>query len=150
MPEVGERIETFELAGLDGPVRVPDPQGRRTLLMFFQEAGTPTCSTQVQSVASEAPLLDELGAIAVCVSTDPPEALQRFRANLNGQVVLAQDEGGELARRFGVYDDVSRRAQRAAFVIDPDGTLLKAIPWYNPMHADQLASLFEALGLTDD
>ena len=148
MPETGEELEPFVLETLDGSLQVPDPAGRRTVLMFFQEANTPLCSSQVVSINDEAALLQELQAIAVCISTDPVPVLAGFRrqAALTG-IALVSDHDGELSQRFGVFDRASGRAQRAAFVIDGNAVVTHANHWYNPMNSEQLADVFEALGL---
>ena len=74
----------FTVESTGGSITVPDPAGRPTLVMFFQEAGTPTCSQQVATVDAEHELLDQLGARAVCLSTDPPERQVEFAAALGG------------------------------------------------------------------
>ena len=146
----GDRVAPFELRCTRGIVTVPDPGGRKTVLMFFQEAGTPVCSAQVRALGDEHALLAELGAAAVCVSTDEPEQQDAFSATLGpGGPVLGSDPGGAIARRFGVYDEAARRANRAAFVIDHDGAVLLATPWYNPSNSRQFAAIFAALGLDD-
>ncbi|HEY7294785.1 MAG TPA: peroxiredoxin family protein [Dehalococcoidia bacterium] len=143
----GQHAPPFTLPALDGSASVPDPAGRRLVVMFFQEAGTPTCTTQVLSLAQEAELLGELGAAALFISTDPLARLRDFAATLPAGVRLASDGDGAVAKRYGVYDESNRRAQRAAFVVEPQGTLGLALPWYNPLNSEQLAQIFAALGL---
>lgn len=150
--KVGDVAPAFALPDAAGDlVRVPDPAGHAVLLMFFQEAATPTCTTQIGSLAREAPLLHDLGAIAACLSADPPERLRAFAAQL-GTPALAfiSDEDGTVARAYGVYDPVSRRARRAAFAIGGDGHVMVAIPWYNPLNSAQLAELFLQLAAGGD
>jgi len=142
----GQPAPPFRLPELDGQAVVPDPAGRRLVLMFFQEAGTPTCTTQVQSLAQEGELLTELGADAIFISTDPLARLQEFAGQLPPDARLASDADGAVARAYGVYDEESRRARRAAFVVEPDGTIGLALPWYNPLNSEQFAQLFAALG----
>lgn len=143
----GQQAPPFNLPELDGEAVVPDPAGRRLVLMFFQEAGTPTCTTQVQSLAQEGELLAELGAEAIFVSTDPLARLHAFARELPPGARLASDADGAVARAYGVYDESSRRARRAAFVVEPNGTIGLALPWYNPLNSEQIAQLFAALGL---
>ena len=149
---VGDLAPPFALPDLEGAhVRVPDRAGRALVLMFFQEAATPTCTTQIGSLARETPLLAELGAAAVCLSADPPERLRAFAAQLGSPALaLVSDEDGAVARAYGVYDPATRRARRAAFVIGGDGRVRVAIPWYNPLNSDQLAQLFMQLGAGGD
>ncbi len=146
----GQPAPAFQLPELDGEAVVPDPAGRRLVLMFFQEAGTPTCTTQVQSLAQEGELLTELGADAIFISTDPLARLQEFAGELPPDARLASDVDGAVARAYGVYDESSRRARRAAFVVEPDGTIGLALPWYNPLNSEQFAQLFAALGFDAD
>lgn len=144
----GDRAPAFSVDSTAGPVIVPDPRGRPTLVMFFQEAGTPACTQQVTSVAAERETLDQLGAAAVCLSTDPPERQAGF-AILIGEagLPLASDPDGRIARSFGVFDPVDKRAARSAFVVSGEGRVVLAIPWYNPANSDQLISVFGALGM---
>lgn len=149
--EAGAQAPEFSLQTPAGAVSIPDRDGRVTVLMFFREAGTPLCSTQVTSLNREAQLLAELGAVAVCASTDPLARQAEFAASLGGlDLLLASDLDGEAAKLFGVYDPVQRRAQRSAFIIAGDGTVRLAIPWYNPANSEQLLSIFSALGLGAD
>jgi len=143
----GQPAPPFTLPALSGSAGVPDPGGRRQVLMFFQEAGTPTCTMQVRSLADEAALLGELGAAALFVSTDSLERLQAFAAELPAGVALVSDADAAVAKAYGVYDEVSRRARRAAFVVEPDGVISLALTWYNPLNSEQLAQIFAALGL---
>ena len=145
--ETGDRAPKLTLNTARGDLRIPDPAGRPVLLMFFQEAGTPTCSTQVSALGAEQEMLDELGAVAVCVSTDPPERQRAFAESLGlSGVALASDTNGAAGRAYGVYDEHEKRANRAAFVVGSDGVIKLAIPWYNPANSSQFAAIFEALG----
>jgi len=147
---VGAVAPHLTLNSAAGQVDVPHREGRPVLLVFFQEAGTPTCTTQVASVVQEEETIAELGAVAICVSTDPLEQQRAFAASLGTtRIVLASDPDGSAARAYGVYDEVARRARRAAFVVSGQGTVLLALPWYNPLNSDQLAQLFLQLGLGD-
>ena len=145
-PALGSRVAPVVLATTRGAQQLPDPAGRPILLMFFVESGTPDCEAQIGALNADADALEEAGALGVAVSTDPLETLQSSveRAALGG-IVLASDADGALARAFGVYDVVQRRAQRAAFVIGGDGTVLAAEPWFNPRNSTQYAALFAAL-----
>lgn len=145
-PHAGETIAPLTLATTRGPITVPDADGRPTLLLFYVEAGTPLCVRQLGAFEQDAELLDEARAVVIAISVDPPERQQAFAITLGCQALaLAGDPAGDLARRFGIYDEHERRARRAAFVIDGSGTIRAAQPWYNPANSDQYAALFAAL-----
>lgn len=146
----GDVAPRFSVETTRGPLTVPDAQGRCTLVMFFQEAQTPTCTQQVASLNAEYETLVDLSAQAVCLSSDPPERLAAFAATLgDARVPLASDRDGTIADAFGVYDRTEKRAERSAFVVDGAGTIRLAIPWYNPANSDQFLAIFDALGLAE-
>jgi peroxiredoxin len=148
---VGSPAPRFSLPSVHGTATVPDPKGRSTVLMFFQEAQTPTCTAQMGSLRDADDILVELGAVAVGVSCDPLDRQRAFSASVGSdRLDLASDPDGEVARAFGVYDDAARKAHRAAFVIDGSGTIVHANFWYNPMNSEQFAELFLHLGIEDD
>lgn len=134
-PSIGVPAPRFELPALQNGRRtravIPNSDGRCTVLMFFEESGTPLCTTQLRSLNDEAALLNELGATGICISTDPLRKQANFVASVGGlALTLASDEDGRVASSCGVYNPVTKRSQRAAFVIAAD--------------------VFAALGLTAD
>ena len=141
----GDPAPDLTLATPDGPLRLADAGASRpVLLLFYQEAGTPTCEAQLRSFAAEGEVLDESGARVVALGVDPPDACARFAARLAAPFPLLPDPDGAAARAFGVYDTESRRARRAAFVIR-DGRVVFALPWYNPANSGQFEQIFAAL-----
>ncbi len=146
-PVEGSLAPPVTLVTNGGPVSIPDPGGKPVILMFFEEALTPACSNQVASLYSEAAIIEQLGAIAVCVSADPLERQLAFAGSLGiPPTALASDVEGNAARAYGVFDAASKRAHRSAFVAGGDGILKLAIPWYNPANSEQLLAVFSALG----
>jgi len=147
-PIAGDPAPDVTFSGPDGAVRLLDAAAQGTLVLaFFQEAGTPACEGELRGFVSEYDLLRELGGQVLAVSVDPPDAQRRFAASLAAPFPILSDPEGAAARAFGVYDDASRRANRAVFVIDEHGTITLAIPWYNAQNSAQLAEVFAALGL---
>lgn len=149
--QAGERAPDFTLEGPTGPVTLAETlRDGPVVLLFFQEASTPTCDAQVRGFVEEHDLLRSLGTRVLAVSTDPAEAQRGFAEQLAAPFPILSDPGGAAARAFGVYDETSRRAQRAVFVIDEDGTVTLAHPWYNPQNSAQFEEVFAALGLQPD
>jgi peroxiredoxin len=147
-PQPGERAPDFTLEGPTGPVTLTDLLGAAPLiLLFFQEANTPACDTQLRAFVNEQELIGELGARVMAVSTDPADAQRRFAGTLGAPFPILTDTDGGAARAYGVLDEASGRAQRAVFVISPDGVVMHAQPWYNPANSSQFEEVFAALGL---
>ena len=147
-PAAGDRAPEITLEGPQGPVTLTDARREgAVVLIFFQEASTPACEAELRGFASDYDLIEELGARVLAVSTDPAEAQRRFAADLAAPFPIVSDPRGEAARAFGVFDEASGRANRAVFVIDQDGTVTLAHPWYNPQNSAQFQEVFAALGL---
>ena len=150
-PEAGDRAPDVAFEGPDGPVRLADSyEEGAVVLAFFQEANTPTCDAEVRGFCSEYDLVKELGGRVLAVSTDAQEEQRRFAASLDAPFPVLTDPDGAAARAFGVYEEASRRAHRAVFVIGEDGVVRLAIPWYNPQNSAQFEEVFAALGLQPD
>lgn len=147
-PTVGDRAPQITLALADGPAALHELLRDGPLaLLFFTEANTPTCDAQVRAFATEYDLIRDLGARVVAISTDTAADQARFAQTLAAPFPIVSDPTGEAARAFGVFDDHSRRSARAVFVIDADGIVRSAQPWYNPANSAQLSEVFGALGL---
>ncbi len=150
-PQVGERAPDFALEGTDGPVRLSEALGEGPVVVaFYQEDDTPTCRTQLAAFRDDYDLLRELGARVLAISTDPLASHRAFAERLAPPFPLLSDEGGAIARAYGVYDEGERRARRAVFVVGPDGVIRESIPWYNPANPSQFEQVFRALGFAPD
>ncbi len=145
-----QREPTRELPGTDGPRPLLPLRADRLLVLFYQEDGTPACTTELCSFRDEIELLHELGAELVGVSVDNLESHRAFLERIGGlPFPLLCDAGGDLARAFGVWDAEARRAQRAAFVLDRTGAVRHAQVPYSPSNIAQYEAIFRALGLSD-
>jgi peroxiredoxin Q/BCP len=150
MPESGDRAPDFDLPGTDGVVRLNERLASgRTLLAFYSEDGTPSCSTELEALKDAHETLRELGAQVIAISADSVESHRAFDERLGGlPFPLVSDEDLSAARAYGaVAEDDPRRSRRALFVIDRDGTVLYAANPYSPNNLAQLEGAFRALGL---
>ncbi len=118
----------------------------RLVLAFYYEDATPTCSTQVASLKDAFETLTELGAGVLAVSADGLESHQRFYDRLGGlPFPLGSDPDLRVAGAYGVVDESGKRTRRAVFVIDRDGSVLLALPHYNPANVSQFEAIFRVL-----
>ena len=84
----------------------------------------------------------------VAISADSLESHRRFAEQEGGfPFPLASDEELVVTNLYNVLSDDSRRSRRAVFVIDQDGSIIHAIPYYNPANLDQFQQIFQALGI---
>ncbi|MXV80664.1 MAG: redoxin domain-containing protein [Chloroflexi bacterium] len=138
---VGDQLPDTELSLReylsDGPL----------LILFFMEANTPLCTVQLCAFRDDEDMISALGASVVAVSSDPPWELGRFDDEHQFPFPLLSDPALEAAEAFGVIEESGKRAQRAAFVADAQGTIQLAIPFYQPNNLDDYQEIFVALGL---
>jgi peroxiredoxin Q/BCP len=149
-PAVGSAAPDFRLPSTNGEVALSDllASGDRVLLAFYNEDGTPMCSTQLGMLVESHDFLREMGVRVVAVSADSLERHASFSERLGGTPFpLGSDSDLAAARAYGVIDEADgRRSRRAVFVIDRDGRLLLALPHFQPGNMSQVEAIFQAVG----
>ena len=148
--EKGDTAPNFTLPSTQGEVSLSHLLGgnKKVVLAFYTEANTPSCAREVAAFKDEYASLQELDAEVVAVSADGLEAQRSFEEGMEGcPFPLASDTELETARAYGVVSEDGKRSRRAVFVVDEGGTILHAIPWYQPGNPAQFLEIFQALGL---
>jgi peroxiredoxin Q/BCP len=147
---VGSRAPAFTVETTHGAVGLESLlAGGPLLLVFYVEDLTPACTAQLCAFRDEFETLRALGATVLGVSADEIAAHQRFAEAMDLPFPLAADPDLALADAYGVVSEDGRRAQRAVFVIRPDGVIAGVFAPYQPGVAEQFMAVFEALGLGD-
>jgi len=146
MPAVGTPAPGFELPNQDGEtVLSADLRGRLIVLYFYPKVDTPGCTTQACSIRDRGDEYAAAGATVLGISPDPVAKVKRFhdRKDLNFTLLADADHG--VSERYGVWGEKSMYgkkymgAQRATFIIDPDGTVVHVIPKASPKtHDDEV------------
>jgi len=117
------------------------------LILFFTEANTPLCTQQLCAFRDDFEMIEALNASTIAISTDSLETQEQFGQEHQVPFPVLSDAKRDAAQTFGVVDPASKRAQRAAFVVDSTGLIQLAIPFYQPNNLDHYQQVFEALGL---
>ena len=132
---------TFSLSNGD-KVRLADLRGKLVVIYFYPKDDTPGCTVEAQEIRDLYEQLKETGATVIGVSTDAVESHRAFAEKHGLPFGLASDEGGALAKSFGVPMK-SGRVTRVSFVVGADGRVKRTFPQVTPKgHA---AELLEAL-----
>ena len=137
LPDTDLHLRSHLSAGSTGPL----------LILFFTEASTPLCTQQLCAVRDDFEMIAELRASTIAISTDSEDDQQRFVDEHHFPFPLLSDAQLDASTAFGVLDQRSKRAQRAAFVADADGVIQLAIPFYQPNNLDHYQQIFAALGM---
>jgi peroxiredoxin len=108
-------------------VKLSDFRGRRHVVVAFHPlAFTPICASQMQSYESDRGEFDRRGAVVLGVSTDPQPSKAAWAQTLGTiSFDLLSDfhPKGDVARRYGVYNEQAGFAERAVFVVDKQGKI---------------------------
>ena len=126
-------------------MRLSSLRGGYVVVYFYPKADTPGCTTQACSIRDRGDEYAAAGATVLGISPDPVAKVKRFhdRKDLNFTLLADADHG--VSERYGVWGEKSMYgkkymgAQRATFIIDPDGTVVHVIPKASPKtHDDEV------------
>ncbi|MGD0967087.1 MAG: peroxiredoxin [Candidatus Aquilonibacter sp.] len=135
--DAGESVNTADLLG--GPL----------ILYFYPKDDTPGCTSEASQFRDLYPKFQRKDARIVGVSRDSAASHQKFKAKFGIPFTLLADTDSKLCDAFGViveknmYGKKSMGVQRATFLIDGNGVIVKVWPKVKvDEHADEvLASL---------
>ncbi len=150
--EVGQKAPDFSLQAHDGStVRLSDLAGQTVALYFYPKDDTSGCTAEACEFRDMQADFDAAGVRVIGVSPDPVGSHVKFRDKYGLPFTLLSDPDHEAAEAYGVwvqksmYGKTYMGAQRATFIIGPDGRVEHVIPKASPKtHDDEvLAALGE-------
>jgi peroxiredoxin (alkyl hydroperoxide reductase subunit C) len=124
--EVGAPAPDFTLPNQDGhTVSLEDLRGKRTVLVFYPLDFSPVCTDQLNVYNEVLGELEARGVQMYGVSVDSAYAHKAFQQHLGISIPLLADfhPKGELAQKFGLYDERWGNSARALVMIGPDLTV---------------------------
>jgi peroxiredoxin Q/BCP len=148
--EPGDTAPNFTLLDQHGaPVALASFEGRHVLVYFYPKADTPGCTTQACGLRDVAGQIGDTAIVGI--SPDKPAALARFDDKYGLGFTLLSDVDHAVAEAFGVwvekknYGKTYMGVQRSAFLVGPDGTVVRAWPKISPKDTptELLAALAE-------
>lgn len=144
----GDKAPLFTGADQDGrKISLTDYKGRKLVLYFYSEAGSPTCTIESCNLRDNYSLLKKRGFEVVGVSPDEEKVQKKFEVKYKLPFPLIADTSHDILEKYGVWDQKKLFGReymgvlRTTFVIDEKGIIQKifAKP-KNKAHAEEIIS----------
>jgi peroxiredoxin Q/BCP len=130
MLETGDMAPDFELLSDSGEtVRLSDYRGKRVVLFFYPKAATSGCTRQACGFKDNYSTFEENNALVFGLSPDMPDALKKWRDEMDFPYALLSDPEHEVAEAYGVWGEKTNYGRtymgiiRSHFVVDAEGQL---------------------------
>ena len=109
----------------DQSISLSELRGKPVVLVFYPADWSPVCSEQLGLYSELLPEFYEYDAKVIGISVDGIYSHMAFSKERKLQTPLLADfePKGAVARRYGVYNEKTGEAERALFVIDPEGVV---------------------------
>jgi peroxiredoxin len=150
MLQKGTKAPDFELyATPDQKIRLSEFAGKNLILAFYPADWSPVCSDQMALYNEMLKYFKKYDADIFGISVDSKWCHMAFAQSRNLHFPLLADfePKGDVAKKYGVYDEVEGECKRALFVINKEGII--AWSYLSPMAvnpgADGILEALEAL-----
>lgn len=134
MLSAGDRAPDFSLPAHDGRiVSLRDFRGRRILLWFYPQAGTPGCTAEACGFRDSQPYYDENQIQILGISFDSVEDNAAFADANHFKFPLLSDLTHEVALAYGACETLhAQYADRISYLIDEQGVIARAYGRVDP------------------
>jgi peroxiredoxin len=126
---VGQKAPDFSLYNSEkNKVNLSDYLGKKVVLLFFPQAFSGICTTELCSVRDDIGNYEKADAQVLAISVDSVNSLNRFKQDQGYNFPLLSDFNKEVSRAYGaIYEnwvlDMKGVSKRSAFVIDREGII---------------------------
>src|SRR4030095_2965211 len=128
----GDKAPAFMGKDQDGnKISLSNYKGKKLVLYFYPEAGTPTCTIESCNLRDNYGLLKKKGFEVVGVSPDNQKVQKKFEIKYKLPFPLIADESHDILEKYGVWDQKKLFGReymgvlRTTFVIDEKGIIIK-------------------------
>ena len=135
--EIGQEAPDFELTSQEREqVKLSSFRGRPVVLVFYPFTFTGICEAELCAIRDDPRAHAPEGAQILAISCDSTPAQKVWSDQQGFDFPVLSDfwPHGEVARRYGVFNEERGCANRATFVIDADGKVVDAF------HTDSLGT----------
>lgn len=127
--QIGQIAPDFTLYDSDkNPVTLSEQKGNNVLLLFFPQAFTSVCTTELCAVRDNIALYNNANAKVYGISVDSVFTLAKFKEEQQFNFSLLSDFNKSVSESYGtIYHDwiltMKGVSKRSAFIIDKEGTI---------------------------
>ena len=147
----GENAPEFTGKDQDGKqISLSDYKGKKLILYFYSEAGSPTCTIESCNLRDNYTLLKKKGFEVLGVSPDDESSQKKFEIKYKLPFPLIADNENKITSAYGVHDMKKLFGReymgilRTTFVIDEKGIIRKIFHKpKNKAHAQEILKAFE-------
>lgn len=129
MIQKGQPAPDFSLFDSEkNKVTLSELKGNNVLLLFFPQAFTGVCTTELCSIRDNIAMYNNANATVLGISVDSVFTLKKFKEDQHYNFPLLSDFNKEVSRLYGaIYEDwildMKGVSKRSAFVIDKEGVV---------------------------
>jgi thioredoxin-dependent peroxiredoxin len=149
----GDKAPAFSAKNQDGKkVSLAEFKGKKLVLYFYPEDGTPTCTVQACNLRDNYALLKKQGFEVVGVSPDDEKSHKKFETKHELPFTLVTDTEHAILNKYGVWGEKQMYGRkymgvlRTTFVIDEKGIIKKIfLKPKSKQHAEEIVSAWKTL-----
>lgn len=149
----GDKAPVFKGTDQNGEtISLSDYKGKKLVLYFYSEAGSPTCTIESCNLRDNYGLLKRHGFEVVGVSPDDKTTQKKFEVKYKLPFPLIADTDHDVLEKYGVWDQKKLFGReymgvlRTTFVIDEKGIIIKIFfKPRNKAHAEEIIEAWKAI-----
>jgi peroxiredoxin Q/BCP len=146
----GDKAPSFSGTDQNGKkISLSDYKGKKLILYFYSEAGSPTCTIESCNLRDNYGMLKKKGFAVVGVSPDDEKKQKKFETKYKLPFPLIADADNKVTAAYGVRDMKKLFGReymgilRTTFVLDEKGIILKIFTRpKNKAHAEEIVASF--------
>ncbi|MEO7312104.1 MAG: thioredoxin-dependent thiol peroxidase [Chitinophagaceae bacterium] len=149
----GDKAPAFKSINQNGTtVQLKDFKGKKVVLYFYPEDGTPTCTVQACNLRDNYALLQQNGFAILGISPDAVEKHKKFETKYDLPFSLIADTDHTIIDKYGVWGEKQLYGRqymglhRTTFVLDEKGTIKKIfLKPKSKQHAEEIVESMKSL-----
>ncbi|MBP9097380.1 MAG: thioredoxin-dependent thiol peroxidase [Ferruginibacter sp.] len=150
----GKKAPAFKALDQNGDkVSLADMKGKKIVLYFYPEDGTPTCTVQACNLRDNFGLLKNKGFTVIGISPDDVKKHKKFEEKYDLPFILLADPTHSIIDKYGVWGEKQLYGRkymglhRTTFLVDEKGMIRKIfLKPKSKEHAAEILAAWEKIG----